>query len=114
MGGSSASRRLDSGGDSAHHHDVRIGGDANPVSEAAPGKKAATRLLRDQRLNSAQGAYSSRLYRVHIEEIGEMADAHGRGHSSSTGSGADDPVATSAFVRSKADSNRGNTDGRSS
>lgn len=114
VGGATAPCSLDSRQDSAHHYDVRFGGDANAVSEATPGKSAATRLLCDQCLNSAQGTDSSRLCRAHFEEIGEMADAPGRGHSSPTGSGADDPIATSAFVRSKAGSNRRNTDEQSS
>ena len=114
VGGPAATRSLDSRLDSAHHHDVRFGGDANPVSEATRRQRASTGLLRDQCLNSAQGTDSSRLYCAYFESIGEMADAPSRGHSSSTGSGADDPVATSIFVRSKAGSNRRNIDERSS
>ncbi len=114
VGGATAPCSLDSRRGSAHHCDVGFGGDANPVSKATPGKSAATRLLRDQCLNSAQGTDSSCMYRTHLEEISEMADASGRGHSSSTGSGADDPTATSAFVRSKAGSNRRNSDEQSS
>src|SRR5215469_17062278 len=113
VGCSSAPCSLDSGRDAARDYDVRVGGDANPVSETTPRKTAATRLLRDQCLNSAQGTDSSRLYRAYLEGIGEMANASGGGHSSSTGSGADDPVATPAFVGSQAGSNRRNTDERS-
>ena len=48
-----------------------LGGDANPVSEATPRKRAATRLLRDQCLNSAQGTDSSCFAR--FEKDAEMA-----------------------------------------
>ena len=40
----------------------RVGGDANAVSETKARKRTATRLLRDQCLNTPQGADSPRLY----------------------------------------------------
>jgi hypothetical protein len=74
-------------------------------------------ILQVPRSRNRRGIVESNLvrkYRAHLEEIAEMAHAPGRGRSSSTGSGADDPTATSAFVRSKAGSKRRNTDERSS
>lgn len=114
VGRTSSSCSLDSGQDPAHNHDVWAGGDANPLSEATPSKTAAARLLRDQCLDSPQGTDSSRLRRAHLEKIGEMAGASGRGHPSSAGDSKDDPVATSALVRSKAGANRRNPNSRSS
>ena len=52
MGSTDASGRLDTGGRSAHHYDVRHGGDADVVPQAAPGQNSAAGLLRSKRVTA--------------------------------------------------------------